>query len=155
MLQRRTPLKRTGGLKAKRAGPRTGRMKPNARFPDAKVKAYWSSLERRCVVCKSTQDTVLHHILARLPQKLRQRDHRFVAILCAAHHNMGDDSVHLLGSEAAFQHRHGVDLVQIAVDNWEAFRSEEHTSELQSLMRISYAVFCLKKTKQYNKTHPS
>src|SRR3546814_3953418 len=27
------------------------------------------------------------------------------------------------------------------------FRSEEHTSELQSLMRISYAVFCLKKKK--------
>src|SRR3546814_4172671 len=27
------------------------------------------------------------------------------------------------------------------------FRSEEHTSELQSLMRISYAVFCLKQTK--------
>src|SRR3546814_5474022 len=33
-----------------------------------------------------------------------------------------------------------------------AFRSEEHTSELQSLMRISYAVFCLKKKKQ-KKTH--
>src|SRR3546814_3549619 len=30
------------------------------------------------------------------------------------------------------------------------FRSEEHTSELQSLMRISYAVFCLKK-KKYSK----
>src|SRR3546814_9842150 len=29
-----------------------------------------------------------------------------------------------------------------------AERSEEHTSELQSLMRISYAVFCLKKKKQ-------
>src|SRR3546814_4463049 len=29
-------------------------------------------------------------------------------------------------------------------------RSEEHTSELQSLMRISYAVFCLKKTQQDN-----
>src|SRR3546814_5894569 len=28
-----------------------------------------------------------------------------------------------------------------------SFRSEEHTSELQSLMRISYAVFCLKKNK--------
>src|SRR3546814_8437133 len=28
-------------------------------------------------------------------------------------------------------------------------RSEEHTSELQSLLRISYAVFCLKKKKQY------
>src|SRR3546814_8789482 len=33
-------------------------------------------------------------------------------------------------------------------------RSEEHTSELQSLMRISYAVFCLKtKTKTINRTH--
>src|SRR3546814_3606668 len=31
------------------------------------------------------------------------------------------------------------------------FRSEEHTSELQSLMRISYAVFCLKKKKNKNK----
>src|SRR3546814_8771678 len=31
-----------------------------------------------------------------------------------------------------------------------ALRSEEHTSELQSLMRISYAVFCLKKKKQKN-----
>src|SRR3546814_3912173 len=40
-------------------------------------------------------------------------------------------------------------------------RSEEHTSELQSLMRISYAVFCLKKEKQkqvsyyYNLKHRS
>src|SRR3546814_6658857 len=33
-----------------------------------------------------------------------------------------------------------------------ASRSEEHTSELQSLMRISYAVFCLKKKKQTNRT---
>src|SRR3546814_5384675 len=31
-------------------------------------------------------------------------------------------------------------------------RSEEHTSELQSLMRISYAVFCLKKTKKTNQS---
>src|SRR3546814_10144232 len=31
--------------------------------------------------------------------------------------------------------------------SWPASRSEEHTSELQSLMRISYDVFCLKKTK--------
>src|SRR3546814_4152070 len=36
-----------------------------------------------------------------------------------------------------------------------AWRSEEHTSELQSLMRISYAVFCLKKkkTKIQNRNH--
>src|SRR3546814_2186103 len=32
--------------------------------------------------------------------------------------------------------------------NVEGLRSEEHTSELQSLMRISYAVFCLKKKKE-------
>src|SRR3546814_10373918 len=36
-----------------------------------------------------------------------------------------------------------------------AYRSEEHTSELQSLMRLSYAVFCLKKntTNQYTTTY--
>src|SRR3546814_2568637 len=39
----------------------------------------------------------------------------------------------------------GVFLVQIRQS---LFRSEEHTSELQSLMRISYAVFCLKKKKK-------
>src|SRR3546814_1756169 len=42
------------------------------------------------------------------------------------------------GNQDAF----GVEPVQ---DVAEALRSEEHTSELQSLMRISYAVFCLKK----------
>src|SRR3546814_7366867 len=36
-------------------------------------------------------------------------------------------------------------LMQLDIDG---VRSEEHTSELQSLMRISYAVFCLKKKKQ-------
>src|SRR3546814_1585752 len=34
-----------------------------------------------------------------------------------------------------------------------AERSEEHTSELQSLMRISYAVFCLKKKKTKNQSY--
>src|SRR3546814_7080080 len=36
----------------------------------------------------------------------------------------------------------------------ERLRSEEHTSELQSLMRISYAVFCLKKKKNKRTEHP-
>src|SRR3546814_4466397 len=35
---------------------------------------------------------------------------------------------------------------------WTRMRSEEHTSELQSLMRISYAVFCLKKKKTTKNT---
>src|SRR3546814_4078560 len=38
--------------------------------------------------------------------------------------------------------------------SYASLRSEEHTSELQSLMRISYAVFCLKK-KTINRTHTS
>src|SRR3546814_4209601 len=61
-----------------------------------------------------------------------------------------------------------VDMAWVAAGRWDAYweralmawdmapgvilvqeaRSEEHTSELQSLMRISYAVFCLKKQKQ-------
>src|SRR3546814_5395210 len=36
-------------------------------------------------------------------------------------------------------------LEELGVKQFDAARSEEHTSELQSLMRISYAVFCLKK----------
>src|SRR3546814_10325702 len=44
----------------------------------------------------------------------------------------------------------GIDIPgEDAFEDWlrETRRSEEHTSELQSLMRISYAVFCLKKNK--------
>src|SRR3546814_1822178 len=37
------------------------------------------------------------------------------------------------------------DLFSLLAGVFYTFRSEEHTSELQSLMRISYAVFCLKK----------
>src|SRR3546814_5514090 len=43
-------------------------------------------------------------------------------------------------------------LYQFDSDFKSLFRSEEHTSELQSLMRISYAVFCLKKKKQHMTT---
>src|SRR3546814_2388044 len=40
-----------------------------------------------------------------------------------------------------------------AAERWRRWRSEEHTSELQSLMRISYAVFCLKKKKPDQNTN--
>src|SRR3546814_10839241 len=50
--------------------------------------------------------------------------------------------------EPAFQIREILQLLALAL------RSEEHTSELQSLMRISYAVFCLKKKNIiYSTTH--
>src|SRR3546814_1954147 len=47
----------------------------------------------------------------------------------------------LLSQALAFETRETVSLLGFLT----AVRSEEHTSELQSLMRISYAVFCLKK----------
>lgn len=118
MLMRRTPIAK------KRVTPRRdegrvqhGRVKAKGRFPDNHVKEYWNSLERRCVVC-GAGDTVIHHILARLPQKVRQRDHRYVAVLCARHHNAGPGSIHGEGTEAKFQEVTGVDLVAIAIENW-------------------------------------
>src|SRR3546814_8952161 len=52
---------------------------------------------------------------------------------------------------AAARVQQGVVAYEIACAN--AQRSEEHTSELQSLMRISYAVFCLKKKNTTIVTH--
>src|SRR3546814_3725065 len=49
--------------------------------------------------------------------------------------------------------RHEVD--RSLVYRWRRERSEEHTSELQSLMRISYAVFCLKNKRNQTYTPPT
>src|SRR3546814_5830029 len=62
----------------------------------------------------------------------------------------GDDIIARLVKKTLF-----VGVFAYIIGNWNAlarivFRSEEHTSELQSLMRISYAVFCLKKKKNTN-----
>src|SRR3546814_1626071 len=55
------------------------------------------------------------------------------------------------GGEDVFKYRLQGGLHAHSVRWGEPFsRSEEHTSELQSLMRISYAVFCLKKKKLHN-----
>src|SRR3546814_1541204 len=71
---------------------------------------------------------------------------------------VGIVKVHLDGAQRG-QH---ADTVRQAAppQQRQEFRSEEHTSELQSLMRISYAVFCLKKknhelkqTSKQTKTH--
>src|SRR3546814_8848929 len=50
-------------------------------------------------------------------------------------------------------HRLIAKMPTIAIIRWHGSRSEEHTSELQSLMRISYAVFCLKKKKHTHRRH--
>src|SRR3546814_2410284 len=46
------------------------------------------------------------------------------------------------------QHLAALDVFTLGAAQQDTDRSEEHTSELQSLMRLSYAVFCLKKTKK-------
>src|SRR3546814_8703373 len=57
-----------------------------------------------------------------------------------------DDSGALYASVLA-KRRQAPRARRLAVTGRSSDRSEEHTSELQSLMRISYAVFCLKKKK--------
>src|SRR3546814_4955136 len=52
------------------------------------------------------------------------------------------------GAEARRGGRKGETTVSARAERRRSSRSEEHTSELQSLMRISYAVFCLKKKKK-------
>src|SRR3546814_1831242 len=52
-----------------------------------------------------------------------------------------------MGAELVEGHDLRVVTGRIAMRTTQGYRSEEHTSELQSLMRISYAVFCLKKKK--------
>src|SRR3546814_7365838 len=44
---------------------------------------------------------------------------------------------------------HAIELAAGDIQSGKTERSEEHTSDLQSLMRISYAVFCLKQTKKH------
>src|SRR3546814_9511178 len=59
-----------------------------------------------------------------------------------------------LGARCEAARPNAVRAVGIAGKGRHHLRSEEHTSELQSLMRISYAVFCLKKKKTIkHKTH--
>src|SRR3546814_4696152 len=58
------------------------------------------------------------------------------------------------GADWAAEYDH-LDVIQELRAHGIHCRSEEHTSELQSLMRISYAVFCLKKKKKNNETKKS
>src|SRR3546814_7838364 len=53
-----------------------------------------------------------------------------------------------MGPKSAEMMRYIPEMKVDVVERCSGHRSEEHTSELQSLMRISYAVFCLKKKKK-------
>src|SRR3546814_7810261 len=113
--------------------------------------SYWSS-----DVCSSSLTAWAWHAnrgasfgLRQLQRRLQQREQ---ALELAGHQReagieLGTD---VLGLRAFELVDHAVEELQLADDQVLAeherdVRSEEHTSELQSLMRISYAVFCLKK----------
>src|SRR3546814_4725876 len=75
-----------------------------------------------------------------------------LAVYLADYNRHGERRCHSIGGEAiAPAANQAVNAGNIG-DYWRLMRSEEHTSELQSLMRISYAVFCLKKKKTTTKT---
>src|SRR3546814_5650230 len=71
--------------------------------------------------------------------------------------NIGNQALQIT-QRFTFPHRADRDILhgppKIMLGCFVEGRSEEHTSELQSLMRISYAVFCLKKTKYDNHRNP-
>src|SRR3546814_3573305 len=88
------------------------------------------------------------------------------ALIVATDKKAGLHVYDLTGKDLAFIEGGLVNNVDIAGDiivasdrndgvNAHLARSEEHTSELQSLMRTSYAVFCLKTKKRYRSTHSS
>src|SRR3546814_2657804 len=112
-------------------------------------------------------DTRRHKARQRLQQQVRDRDQPPVLLLrerpiIATFQFDADRKV--VAALATFKARHAgmpgprmqrhiLRQTTPTVDQQMRGRSEEHTSELQLLMRISYAVFCLKKKKKYTKFH--
>src|SRR3546814_6482722 len=66
------------------------------------------------------------------------------------HLGLGPPAMRIAVLEILARGEEGAGVAQVRADRAVGRRSEEHTSELQSLMRISYAVFCLKKTKTHH-----
>src|SRR3546814_7181824 len=98
-------------------------------------------------VCSSDLAGLLQ--LADLLDQRRRREHHAVADQAqrvVAQDARGDQVQHGL---LAADHQRVAGVVAALEAHHRADRSEEHTSELQSLMRISYAVFCLKKKKHH------
>src|SRR3546814_10860888 len=82
---------------------------------------------------------------------------RFSGVFVAMHHSISDDVIAChIGTRVRKNHTsrrdafHSIDVYPFSLLKKDQ-RSEEHTSELQSLMRISYADFCLKTKKQITK----
>lgn len=120
----RSPLKRKRDTPRRNEGRTVHeRMKPRAKAAPTKIERF--HLDRiaamGCVVTGAP--AVVHHVM-HMPGKRRRRDHRYVVPLSPELHNMGDASVHSLGSEEAFRLLHQIDLVEWATTQWKISCSE-------------------------------
>src|SRR3546814_8837661 len=93
--------------------------------------------------------------LFRSPAGRRAGNHRRQYVAAAIVDRIRQLAVHRIGQIAQYSPKglrtpYLAPRHQVATPLSQSMRSEEHTSELQSLMRISYAVFCLKKKKEHN-----
>src|SRR3546814_7807559 len=94
---------------------------------------------------RSTRTDTLFPYTTLVRSRRPRRDHDARHTKAAADRQAADE----LARRARRRHRRGHVIEQpvilVIAQDERGLRSEEHTSELQSLMRISYAVFCLKK----------
>src|SRR3546814_4232204 len=105
-------------------------------------------------VCSSDLQTIAHHHLARGDRQIAANR----VIGAGRRWRPGEFAAEILDRVAQAAREVGATLLQRPLEHHRVgrqqvarrkhVRSEEHTSELQSLMRNSYAVFCLKKTKK-------
>src|SRR3546814_1532108 len=98
----------------------------------------------------------LRHLVAIVRQRGRKRridDHAVKARQDHEHHQRPRQRMHIPAELESGVPRPDDDQAQPQIDMRRGPRSEEHTSELQSLMRISYAVFCLKKKNKKTYIH--
>src|SRR3546814_2927851 len=108
-------------------------------------------LEQRKQAVTELQDQqrTAQNELAEVRKQAQEKRGRLSSLETLQHAALGQEQ----GAAVEWLRQHGLDSAarvgeRLEVEaGWENARSEEHTSELQSLMRISYAVFCLKKKK--------
>jgi hypothetical protein len=127
---KRTPLVRKTPLRSRAATPKVkhpervahGRMKRKATDMNALEELHVARVRKMpCLVTGYAPAGVAHHLM-KAPGKRCRRDHRWVVPLTALYHNMGDRSVHALGSEAEFERVHGLApgfLIAWAKREWE------------------------------------
>src|SRR3546814_6375003 len=114
--------------------------------------------QRRFAVLGRHEQFVIPEIIAKLAAERNAEHVEDRVVECETGLDVGDDQLDMIDLLAAMQqlrfHRLSPVCESAAIrPRPAAGRSEEHTSELQSLLRISYAVFCLQKNNIHKPQH--